>query len=171
MNRMLLFFFFIGCNAACYPQPNHLFIKKGVHKKNSFSEGDRLHLQLLTGREKTGIITRLKDNLVYINGEEIPKEHIAIVFMDGKQKNRLPDIKTMLLIGAGVGLTTIGLSLNDANEPRTALLSALAIGYGPLLIKFIGGRILYALHRKKYKMGKKYRLQVFDITIPPRHSF
>ena len=67
-----------------------------------------------------------------------------------KKKKPFPvDFKTMLLIGAGAGLTTLGLSLNDANEPTTALVAGLTIGYGPLLLKHFGGRILYALKRKK----------------------
>jgi hypothetical protein len=77
----------------------------------------------------------------------------------------------MLAIGGGVALTTIGLSLNDANEPVTALIAASVIGYGPLLLKHFGGRLLYTLYRKKFKMGKKFRLQVFDLYVPNRRPF
>lgn len=172
MNRLLLLLFLLFCCSTAYQQPNYLFIKKGIHKKKTYAEGDRIHIQLQDGKEKTGIITRLRDELVYINGEEIPRQQIAIVFADDKKKKPFPaDFGKMLLIGAGVGLTTLGLSLNDANKPTTALVAALVIGYGPLLIKHFAGRILYALHRKKYRMGKKFRVQVFDIYIPPKRSF
>jgi len=171
MNRLWLLLLLLVCSSSCFAQPNHLFIKKGIHKKKTYSEGDRIHVILLDGKEKTGIITRLVDSLIYINGSEIPQDAVKYVLIDGIRKAKMPDTKTMLLIGAGVGLTTVGLSLNNANEPRTAFLSALAIGYGPILVKFIGGRILYALHKKKYKLGKKYRLQVFDITIPRKLGF
>jgi len=160
------------CCSTAYLQPNYLFIKKGVHKKKTYAEGDRIHLLLKDGKEKTGIITRLLNNNIYINGEELAQEQIAIVFLDGKPKQPFPvDAKTMLLIGAGAGLTTLGLSLNNANDPKVALVAGLVIGFGPLLLKHFGGRLLYALKRKKYKMGKKYKVQVFDIYVPRKLSF
>jgi len=172
MNRLLLLLFLLLCCATAYQQPNYLFIKKGFHKKKTYQEGDKIHIQLRDGKEKTGIITRLLNNVVYINGEEIAQEQIATVLLDGKKKNPFPaNFKTMLLIGAGAGLTTLGLSLNDANEPTTALVAGLTIGYAPLLLKHFGGRILYALKRKKYRVGKKFRLQVFDIYVPPKRPF
>jgi len=172
MNRLLLLLLLLFCCTTSYQQPNYLFIKKGFHKKKTYEEGDKIHIQLNDGKEKTGIITRIINNSVYINGEEIAQEKIAAVILDGIKKKPFPvDFKTMLLIGAGAGLTTLGLSLNDANEPTTALVAGLTIGYGPLLLKHFGGRILYALKRKKYKMGKKFRLQVFDIYVPPKRPF
>ena len=77
----------------------------------------------------------------------------------------------MLLIGGGVALAAMGLSLNNQNTPKTALIAAAAIGYGPLLIKHFGGRFLYLLHRKKIRMGKKFRLQVFDLYVPGKKAF
>ena len=172
MNRLLLLLFLLLCCTTAYQQPNYLFIKKGFHKKKTYEEGDKIHIQLRDGKEKTGIITRLLNNVVYINGEEIAQEQIATVLLDGKKKKPFPvNFKTMLLIGVGAGLTTLGLSLNNANEPTTALVAGLTIGYGPLLLKHFGGRILYALKRKKYRLGKKFRLQVFDIYVPPKRPF
>lgn len=172
MNRLLLLLLLLLCCTAAYLQPNYLFIKKGIHKKKTYAEGDKIHIQLKDGNEKTGIITRIINNTVYINGVEFTQEEIAAVILDGKKKKPFPvDFKTMLLIGAGAGLTALGLSLNDANEPTTALLAGFTIGYAPLLLKHFGGRILYALKRKKYKMGKKFRLQVFDIYVAPKRPF
>lgn len=169
MNRLLLIIFSLFIFSDVNAQPNQLFIKKGVHKKRSYYEGDRIHVQLVNGTERTGIITRLVDSSVFINGKEIRQHDISAVIIDGVRKNKLPDLKTMALIGAGVGLTTLGLTLNDANEPKTAIIAGLTIGYAPILLKFLGGRFLYALTRKKYKMGKKFSIRVFDIT--PKRSF
>ena len=172
MNRLLLVLLLMLCCTISYQQPNYLFIKKGFHKKKTYEEGDKIHIQLRDGKEKTGIITRLLNNMVYINGEEIAQEQIVAVILDGKKKKPFPaDFKTMLLIGAGAALTTLGLSLNDANEPTTGLVAGLTIGYGPLLLKHFGGRVLYAIKRKKYRIGKKFRLQVFDIYVPPKRPF
>ena len=172
MNRLLLVLLLMLCCTISYQQPNYLFIKKGFHKKKTYEEGDKIHIQLRDGKEKTGIITRLLNNMVYINGEEIAQEQIVAVILDRKKKKPFPaDFKTMLLIGAGAGLTTLGLSLNGANEPTTALVAGLTIGYAPLLLKHFGGRVLYAIKRKKYRIGKKFRLQVFDIYVPPKRPF
>ena len=172
MNRLLLCIFFVFSSLASYQQPNYLFIKKGIHKKKTFSEGDRIHVQLQNGQDKKGMITMLRDNVVYINDTPIPKEQIAMVIVDGKGKKPFPaDFKTMLLIGGGVALTAIGLSLNNQNTPKAALIAAAGIGYGPLLIKHFGGRFFYLLHRKKFRVGKKFRLQVFDLYVPGKKAF
>jgi hypothetical protein len=172
MNRLLLLLLLLFCcHCASWSQPNQLFIKKGVFKKKAFSEGERIHLLLQDGQEKKGIITNLHDSVIYINGQEIAIRQINTIFIDGIRKNKLPDLETMLWIGAGVSLTTIGLSLNNANDPKTALTAGLAIGYGPVLLKFLFGRLIYAFHKKKYRMGRKYHLQVFDIRVPRKQSF
>jgi hypothetical protein len=172
MNRLLLLLFLLLTSLSSYQQANFLFVKKGVHKKKTYSEGDRIHIQLQNGQDKKGIITLLRNNTVYVNGEAIPQEQIAVIILDEVKKRKFPaDVKTMLAIGGAVALTTIGLSLNDANEPGTALVAASVIGYGPILLKHFGGRLLYAIKRKKYRMGKKFRLQVFDMHIPPQRPF
>ncbi len=149
-----------------------MFIKKGIHKKRTYSEGDRIHFKLQNGQEKKGIITLLRNDTIYINGTPIPRLQVSAVILNEKKKKPFPaDFKTMLAIGGGVALTTIGLSLNDANEPATALIAAAVIGYGPLLLKHFGGRLLYTLYRKKFRIGKKFRLQVFDLYVPPKRAF
>lgn len=172
MNRLLLFFLLLFFSVAATAQPNYLFIKKGVNKKKTYGEGDRIHLLLLNGEHKKGIITMLRDSTIYINGFPVPQQQIGAIIFDNVKKKPFPaDLKTMLLIGGGVGLTTLGLSLNDQNKPSKALLSAAVIGYGPLLLKHFGGRFFYMLQRKKYKLGKKFRLQVFDLYVPNRRAF
>ncbi len=172
MNRLILLLFFLFSFLYSYQQPNYLFIKKGIHKKRIYSEGDRIHFKLQSGQEKKGIITLLRNDTIYINGRPIPRLQVSAVILNGKKKKPFPtDFKTMLAIGGGVALTTIGLSLNDANEPKTALIAAAVIGYGPLLLKHFGSRLLYALYRKKFRIGKKFRLQVFDLYVPPQRAF
>jgi hypothetical protein len=172
MNRPILLLFFLFCSLDSYQQPNYLFIKKGIHKKRTYSEGERIHFKLQNGQEKKGIITLLRNDTIYINGTPIPRLQVSAVILNEKRKKPFPaDAKTMLAIGGGVALTTIGLSLNDANEPKTALIAAAVIGYGPLLLKHFGGRLLYTLYRKKFRIGKKYRLQVFDLYVPPKRAF
>ncbi len=172
MNRLILLLPFLLSFLYSYQQPNYLFIKKGIHKKRTYSEGDRIHFKLQNGQEKKGIITLLRNDTIYINGTPIPRLQVSAVILNEKKKKPFPaDAKTMLAIGGGVALTTIGLSINDANEPKTALIAAAVIGYGPLLLKHFGGRLLYTLYRKKFRIGKKFRLQVFDLYVPPKRAF
>lgn len=171
MNQHLLLLLFLGFFSPVWSQPNKLFVKKGIHKKKVFSEGDRIYVLLDNAQEHKGIITNLQDSIVYINGREVSINRIRAVYIEGIRKNQLPDAKTLLLIGAGVGLTTLGLSLNDANDPQTALIAGATIGYGPLVAKFLFGRLFYALKRKKFKIGRKYQLQVFDIRPARKQAF
>lgn len=135
-------------------------------------EGERIHLRLQNGENKKGIITQLRGETIFINGEPIVKHSIAAVVVNYKTQKPFPaDFKTMLLIGGGVGLTTIGLSLNDANPPKTALIAAATIGYAPILLKHFGSRLLNIVKRTKYQIGHKFRLQVFDLYLPRQRPF
>ena len=96
MNRLLLLLFLLLCCTTSYQQPNYLFIKKGFHKKKTYEEGDKIHIQLRDGKEKTGIITRLLNNMVYINGEEIAQDQIVAVILDGKKKKPLKTLLTTI---------------------------------------------------------------------------
>jgi hypothetical protein len=171
MNRPLILFSFLFCAVQAHAQPNHLFIKKGVHKKKTFSQGDMIHVQFQNGQQKKGTITMLQDSSIFIDGEPILAADIAMILLDKKKKPFPVDAKTVFMIGAGAALTAIGLSLNGANKPGTAIIAGAVIGFGPLLIKYTGGKFLWMLHRKKFRIGKKFRLQVFDIVPPPRHAF
>lgn len=172
MNRLLLLLTLLTLSLTAYQQPNHLFIKKGIHKKRTYSEGDRIHFILISGLEKRGTITLLRNDTIYINDFPVPRVQVAAVVLNEKKKKPFPaNPETMLAIGGGVALTTIGLSLNDANEPKDALIAAAVIGYGPLLIKHLAGRFMYTMYRKKFRIGKRFRLQVFDLYVPPQRGF
>ncbi len=135
-------------------------------------QGDQIHVLLANGEHKKGMITMLRDSAIYINNNPIPPSQITTIILDEVKKKPFPaDVKTMLLIGGGVGLTTLGLSLNNQNKPEKALVAAAVIGYGPLLFKHFSGRFFYMLKRKKYRIGKKFRLQVFDLYVPGKRAF
>lgn len=170
MSRIPLLLLLFGLSA--YGQTGYLFIKNGAKKKRSFSEGDMLHLKLHNGAIKKGVITLLRNDTIFLNGNPVPRKDVAVVFLNEVKKKPFPADKNMLLgITAGVGLTTVGLSLNDMNEPEKALLIAAVIGYGPLLAKHFLGRLIYTLYRKKFRIGRRYRLQVLDFHLPSRKAF
>ena len=172
MNRLLLLLILLFSSLSFYGQTNYLYIKRGYHKVRKYTEGDRIHFLLKDGQNLKGMISLLRNDTIYLNDLPIPRGQVAAVILHERNKKPFPaDFKTMLLIGGGVGLTTLGLSLNNANEPKDALIAAAVMGYGPLLIKHFGGRLWYAIHRKKFKFKKKFRLQVYDLRVPPRRAF
>ncbi len=148
-----------------------MFIKKEAIKKRAYTEGDRVHFLTNEGTQKSGIITLLRNDTIFLNGQPLHKDQVAYVLLD-KRKNSFPvDGKTFLLVTGGVALTTFGLTLNDVKEPGPAFAIAAAIGYGPLLVRFLSGRVFYAMQRKKFRIGKKFRLQVLDFHIPVQKGF
>jgi len=172
MNRLLILFILLLASLSIYGQTNYLYIKRGYHKVRKYTEGDRIHFLLKDGHEIRGMISFLHNDTIYLNDLPIPSQQVAAVILHERTKRPFPaDFKTMLLIGGGVGLTTVGLTLNNANPTKEALIAALTIGYGPLLVKHFAGRLWYAIHRKKFKFKKKFRLQVYDLRVPARRGF
>lgn len=172
MNRLLLTLSFCFLYAASPAQINgYLYVKKGIKKKRTYTEGDRIYLQLTNDTIATGLITLLMNDTIYLVGKPIPVNKVKAVLIP-RRRNRFPaDAKTMLLIGAGSGLTAVGLTLNNNQEWDDAIIAGLAIGYGGLLTKYLGNGVLHALQRKKFRIGRKYRLNLIDFHIPRRRAF
>ena len=172
MNRLLLGIFLLFTASICQAQTQgYLFVKHGYHKKKTYTEGERIMLQLNNGLVVNGIITLLLNDTIYVNGRPIPRTAVSAVLLNTK-RNRFPaDVKTMLLITAGAALTVVGLTINDRTSFRTAALSAAAIGYGPLVIKYLGKGFLLSLQRRRYRIGKKYRLQILEFHMPLKRAF
>ena len=132
----------------------------------SLSVGDKLHVKVKSGKYFQGTITGFRSDTVYIEGEPVRSSEIHHVIFKNIPKRKLPDNKTLMLIGAGSALTTAGLTLSKQQELGPAIGTGLAIGFGPLLIKHFGGRLLRAILRKKYVIGKRFRVQIIDLPIP-----
>jgi hypothetical protein len=93
------------------------------------------------------------------------------VILKERPKKKFPNTKTVLAITAGSALTAAGLTLSKQLDPGPAALTGLAIGFGPLTIKHFGGRLLHAILRKKYSIGKRFRVQILDLSIPGMRAF
>jgi hypothetical protein len=59
--------------------------------------------------------------------------------------------------------------LSNQAEFNEALLAGVVIGYGPIAVAYLKSKI--SLKRKKYRIGKKFRLQVLDFYIPQKRPF
>lgn len=170
MNRLLLFLFILLAGTTAQAQTGYLFVKKGIKKKKTYTEGDRILLRLGGDTLIGGIITQLKDDIIYLNGHPIPRESVkAVVVRSKRAKSFHIPPNQLLLITGGVALTTGGLTLSKQASFKEALTAGLVIGYGPLLVQYIASKI--SMGRKEYRMGKKFRLQMIDFHLPRRRAF
>jgi hypothetical protein len=169
MNRLLLILLILFSGTIIHAQTGFLFVKKGYKKKRTYTEGDRIMLQINQGTIYSGTITLLINDTIYINGIPVPKPEVSRVILTRRNKAFHLQAKDFLLITAGVALTTAGLTLSEQADFKEALASGLTIGYSPLLLKFLGSKI--SLRRKKFRIGRKFRLQVLDFHIVPKRAF
>jgi hypothetical protein len=168
MNRLqtFLIILFLISSGVSFSQQGFLFVKKGVHKKRVYTEGDAINVKMEDGSYRKGIITLLRNDTIFINGQPVYRPLITEILLERKPKKPFPDAKTMLLIGGGAALTTAGLTISKQAKFEKALIAGLVIGYGPLLVKHFGGRLIRSFSRNKFRIGKKFRLQVLDFHLP-----
>jgi hypothetical protein len=164
--RSFLFILFSLSSFLSFSQQGFLFVKKGIHKKRIYTEGDEIKIKLEDGSYRNGMITLLRNDTLFINGQPVYRPLITEVLLKRKPNKPLPDAKTLLLIGGGAALTTAGLTLSKQAKFEQALVAGLVIGYGPLLVKYFGSRFIRSFIRKKFRIGKKFHLQVLDFYLP-----
>jgi hypothetical protein len=169
MNRLSSIFIiiFLLSSAICFSQQGFLFVKKGFKKKRTYTEGDMIHVKLNDGSYRYGAITLLRNDTIFINGQPVYRPLITEVVLKKKPKKPLPDTKTFLLLGGGAALTTAGLTISKLEKFEKALIAGLVIAYGPLLVQHFGGRLFRLLTREKFRIGRKFRLQVLDFHLTP----
>jgi hypothetical protein len=170
MNRLLLLFVFLFSFVLGHSQTGYLFVKKGFKKKKTYTEGDNIFLRLHNDGLYYGMITRLMNDTIFISGRPVPRIAVKEVIISTKtSKSFHVPVKDLLLITGGVALITAGLTLSKQSDFNEALIAGAVIGYGPLAIGFLKSKI--SLKRKKYRIGKKFRLQVLDFYIPRKRAF
>ena len=173
MNRLRSFLsiLFLLCSVFSFSQQGFLFVKKGFKKKKVYTEGDAIHVKLNDGSYRKGIITLLRNDTIFINGQPVHRPLITDVLLKGGPKKPFPaDKKTILTIAGGAVLTSLGLIVSKQAPAGEAIIAGPVIGFAPLLLKHFGARLIRAMVRKKFRIGKKFRLQVLDFHIP-RHKF
>lgn len=171
MNRLLLIFTICLLPAFTYAQPGYLFVKKGVKKKKTYEEGDRIALRLHNDTVYHGLITLLYVDTIYLNGKPIAAKDVKAVVLP-KRSNKFPvDGKTLLLITAGSAMVSGGLMLNDMETPKNAIMTGLAMGFGSILVRYGIQTVVHWFRKKEYPIGRKYRLQVLEFHMPGRLGF
>ena len=117
-----------------------------------------------------GRITRLMNDTIFVSGRPIPRTMVKEVLTPPDKSRKFHiSTKDFLLVTAGVTLVTVGLTASNQAEFEEALLAGTVIGYGPLAIAYLKNTVSF--QRKKYRIGKKFRLQMIDFYLPRKRGF
>lgn len=170
MNRLLFLIIFLLASLFSHSQTGYLFVKKGYKKKKTYTEGDHIYLRLDNNSTTYGMITRLMNDTIFVSGRPVPCKNVKEVIVSKKERKAFQmSAKDFLLITSGVALVTGGLTLSKQADFKEALLAGTVIGSGPLVIGYAKSKISFK--RKKFRIGKKFRLQVLDFYLPRKRGF
>jgi hypothetical protein len=170
MNRLLVITTFLLFPLFSWSQTGYLFVKKGIKKKKTYTEGSTIYLRLHNDSLRYGMITRLMNDTIFVSGFPIPRITVKEVIISNREHRSFRvSAKDLLLITGGVVLVTGGLALSKQADFQEAMIAGAVIGYGPLVVGYLKSKI--SLKRRKYKIGKKFRLQVLDFYIPRKRGF
>lgn len=152
-------FLMVVLSTAVQAQRGTLFVKKhGFKRVASFNEGAQIKFILKDGTAVAGYIALIKNDSIYVNNFGYHSGNIARIIL---HENKDQMLKTQLLyIGAGVLLCATGLTLAQWASFPVALAYSGGIGLGNFLL-----RVLPKVKRSKYKIGKKFSVQTFDLHI------
>lgn len=164
MHRLLvIFFLFLLCEGQA--QKAYLFIKRGVRKVKSFPEGSYMKLQTTDGM-KEGYMTRLYRDSVFMPaayGEQgFPASSIKKVYDIQPGSGINPE--TLLYTSMGMVLSTAAIRIVENNSDggvRTSTAAPVMLGVSGLALKALLHKLKYG--RAKYRIGRKFRVQVFDL--------
>lgn len=170
MNRLFLISICFFTSVLCYGQTGYLFVKKGIRKKQIYTEGSPIYLRLQNDQLMSGRITRLMNDTIFLSGLPVPRKDVKeVIIYNTVRKPFHISAQDLLLITAGAAMVTGGLTLSKQAEFKEALIAGSVIGYGPLGVGYLKNKI--SLKRKKYKIGKKFHLQLIDFYLPPKRAF
>ena len=157
---LIIIGFFIISNTSA--QTGYLNVKKNGRKVRTFYEGDYVRVQI-GQRIFEGYLNLLKDDTVYIDRTAYHHSQLKTIYLPRK-KPKGTSIKQIAFVTAGVALSTFGMVVSKYETFDNALRSTAAIGYGPLVINELRRHISFK--KKKYKLGKKFTVQVLDFYLP-----
>ena len=158
---LLAFFLFIFSN-NCFSQTSlvQLHLRKNGRIKKRIDLGSSILIHTRDNTIAGGAVIKLKKDSIYFNRITVALNDIdRIRFPRTKPKMKF-DLEEFGYISLGVGLVTAGLTLAKWQELPEALGTASAIGYSPYFFRFVKS---FSLKKKKFKMGKKYSLRIWDI--------
>ena len=159
MRQLLILLLLIG--NVCIAQKGYLLVKKNGRKVRTFPERTVITIQTDRSGVRQGYINIAKNDSIFIGGVGFHQSEIKkIILRQSKKLSLKIDPKLIALITLGVGLSTAGMTLSKYETFSTALTYSATLGYSPILISTIRNKISFS--RKKYKIGKKFTVQVLD---------
>jgi len=154
MQRILLILFLL-LSQIVWAQRGFLYVKKqGFKKVRTFEEGAVINFKTKDGQRIYGFLALVKNDSIFVNGHWFDTDNISSIQLRGKSGL----MSSFLLTTAGVGLSTLGMSLAKWDTPQRAFAFSAGIGYTNLLLRNIA-----AFKRKSYRIGKKFSLQTLDL--------
>jgi len=154
-NQMLLLL--LLASSQVMAQRGMVFIKKHGHKVATYEEGSPIIFRTTDGSLVKGNISYIHLDTLIVNNMAWPAASISAVFRPAAEDDA-KNGELFLYTTAGVALATTGMTLAKWASFKTALITASVLGYGQYLI-----HVLPHLKRKKYPIGKKFRLQLIDL--------
>jgi hypothetical protein len=140
-----------------FAQKGFLYVKKkGFKKVSTFQEGSIIKFETKEQQVVYGIMTLVKKDSILVNAQWFKASSIVKIFL--REKTVEFPTTTFLWTTLGVGISTGGMTLAKWTSFRKALAYSAGIGYGNFLIQFFP-----KFRRKKYRIGKKFTLQTFDL--------
>src|SRR5687767_8275937 len=105
MNRLLAISILLLSSLFSWSQTGYLFVKKGIKKKKTYTEGENIYLRLQNDSLYYGMITRLMNDTIYISGRPVPRLAVKEVIISRREpKSFHVSAKNLLLITGGVAL-------------------------------------------------------------------
>src|SRR5689334_21080751 len=154
-----LLFIFLFFTQLVFAQRGVLYVKKhGFKKVKSFGEGSAIKLETKNQDIVYGSLIWVKKDSIDVNGHWLAVTDIKEIIFRERQK--FFDPETFLWTTGGVVLSTAGMTLAKWTSFGNALAYSAGLGYGKYLIHYFPG-----FKRRKYKIGKKFSLQTFDLHL------
>lgn len=137
-------------------QKGLLYVRKnGIKKVRTFAEGDVIHFTTKDKQVVRGPIAMVKKDSLYINGFWYRSGNISRIILRARNKV----MPALLLTTAGVALSTAGMTLAKWGSFEGSAKTSAGLGYGNFLIRN-GPKLI---KRRSYRIGRKFRLQTFDL--------
>jgi len=155
--QKLLAVFFLFLSQLLFAQKGFLYVKKkGFKKVRTFEEGSAVKFETNNWQVIYGGLALVRKDSIYVNGHWFAAADIKKIIL--RERNFAFDYETFLWTTGGVALSTAGMTLAKWSDFDKALEYSAGIGYGNFLIRYFP-----KFKRKKYKIGKKFTLQTFDL--------
>lgn len=162
MKPFFLFIFFLFTAWQAEAQFNELVLRKNGIAKKRYAEGEIISIQTKLGLKYSGAIYLIQNDSVYFIDGGIHKRDIAVVFKKPEQKHRIIPFSTEAFLYSNLGIPLFTAGLVISGEPfLNSALSGVALVYVPILL--YNAQQLIFKGNKRYRIGRKYDLQVLDL--------